>query len=162
MLKTSNEGRTDMSNTRQMIPIAGLLGTIALAVYMVARLHAQATVPAVDFTNAASAEVQDAQGQILLRGEFAAADEDDEDEVERKASLQPAGTDTDAAGEVEVEFAKIAPVEQEIEFSVRNLSHGAPVRFFIDGHLIGQASVDRRGRAKLDVDVPVPGAAVSP
>ena len=150
-----------MSHTRQIIPIAGLAGTLALTVYMVTRLHAQTTVPSVDFTNAAIAEVQDGQGQIVLRGEFAVADEQDDDDVERKAALQPAGTDTDAAGEAEVEVAKSAPAQQEIEFSVRNLAAGTSVTFLIDGQVIGQASVDRRGRAELEVDVPGPGAAVS-
>jgi hypothetical protein len=150
-----------MSNTRQIISIAGLAGTLALAVYMVTQLHAQTTVPAADFTNAASAEVQDSQGQIVLRGQFAVADEQDDDDVERKAALQPAGTDTDAAGEAEVEFAKSAPAQQEVEFSVRNLAAGTSVTFVIDGQVIGQASVDRRGRAELEVDVPMPGAAVS-
>ena len=149
-----------MSSTRQMIPIAGLAGTLALAVYMVTQLHAQTTVPAADFTNAAIAEVQDGQGQIVLRGQFAVADEQDDDDVERKAALQAAGTDTDAAGEAEVEFAKSAPAQQEIEFSVRNLAAGTSVTFLIDGQVIGQASVDRRGRAELEVDVPMPGAAV--
>jgi hypothetical protein len=143
-----------------MIPIAGLAGTLALAVYMVTQLHAQTTVPAADFTNAAIAEVQDGQGQIVLRGQFAVADEQDDDDVERKAALQAAGTDTDAAGEAEVEFAKSAPAQQEIEFSVRNLAAGTSVTFLIDGQVIGQASVDRRGRAELEVDVPMPGAAV--
>ena len=150
-----------MSHTRQIIPIAGLAGTLALTVYMVTRLHAQTTVPSVDFTNAAIAEVQDGQGQIVLRGEFAVADEQDDDDVERKAALQPAGTETDAAGEAEVEFAKSAPAQQEVEFSVRNLAAGTSVTFLIDGQVIGQASVDRRGRAELEVDVPGPGAAVS-
>ena len=150
-----------MSNTRQIIPIAGLAGTLALAVYMVMRLHAQTTVPAADFTNAAIAEVEDSQGQIVLRGQFAVADEQDDDDVERKAALQPAGTETDAAGEAEVEFAKSAPAQQEVEFSVRNLAAGTSVTFLIDGQVIGQALVDRRGRAELEVDVPMRGAAVS-
>ena len=150
-----------MSHTRQIIPIAGLAGTLALAVYMVTLLHAQTTVPAADLTNAAIAEVEDSQGQIVLRGQFAVADEQDDDDVERKAALQPAGTETDAAGEAEVEFAKSAPAQQEVEFSVRNLAAGTSVTFLIDGQVIGQASVDRRGRAELEVDVPMPGAAVS-
>jgi hypothetical protein len=161
MWKTSPEGRRTMSHTRQIIPIAGLAGTLALTVYMVTRLHAQTTVPSVDFTNAAIAEVQDGQGQIVLRGEFAVADEQDDDDVERKAALRPAGTDTDAAGEAEVEFATSAPARQEIEFAVRNLAAGTSVTFLIDGQVIGQASVDPRGRAELEVDVPMPGAAAS-
>ena len=158
MWTTSREGRTTMSDARQMIPLAGLAGTLAFAVYMVTHLHAQTTVPAVDFTNAAIAEVQDGQGHVVLRGSFAVAEEQDEDDVERTAALQPAGTNTVAAGEAEVEFAKSAPSKQEIEFSVHNLEAGTAVTFLIDGHVIGQASVDRRGRAELEVDVPMPGA----
>jgi hypothetical protein len=161
MWKTTQGGTTNMGNRRQIIPIAGLVATVAFAVYMVMQLHAQKAVPATDFTHAAIAEVHDAQGQIVLKGQFATADEPDEDDVERKAALQPAGTDADAAGEAEVEFVKSAPALQEIEFSVRNLAAGTSVTFLIDGQVVGQASVDRRGRAELEVDVPIPGAAVS-
>jgi hypothetical protein len=150
-----------MGNTRQIVPITGLIGTVVFALYMVAQLRAQTTAPAGDFTNAAMAEVQDAQGEVVLRGQFAAADEQDEDDVERKAALQPAGADADAAGEAEVEFAKNAPTQQEIEFSVHNLAAGTSVTFLIDGQVIGRAAVDRRGRAELEVDVPMAGAAVS-
>ena len=83
------------------------------------------------------------------------------DDVERKAALQPAGADADAAGEAEVEFAKNAPTQQEIEFSVHNLAAGTSVTFLIDGQVIGRAAVDRRGRAGLEIDVPLSGAAVS-
>jgi hypothetical protein len=62
-----------------------------------------------------------------LRGHFAAANEQDDD-IERKAALQPTGADTDATGEAEVELAKSAPTQQEIEFSVRNLAAGTSAR----------------------------------
>jgi hypothetical protein len=149
-----------MNNARQIIPIAGFLATAAFALYMVTQLHAQPAMPAVDFTKAAIAEVQDAQGQIVLRGEFALVDEQDDDDVERKASLQAVGANAEAAGEAEVEFAKDAPAKQEIEFSVRNLPAGT-VTFFVDGQAIGQASVDRSGRADIDVEVAMPGAAAA-
>jgi hypothetical protein len=150
-----------MSIGHRMIPVVGFAGTVAFALYMVTQLHAQATTPAVDFTKAAIAEVQDAQGQVVLRGEFAVVDEQDDDDVERKATLQAIGTDADAAGEAEVEFAKSAPAQQEIEFSVRNLPAGTTVTFIVDGQPIGQAAVDRGGRAELEVQVPMPGAAAS-
>jgi hypothetical protein len=148
------EGRSNMGNRIQIIPVAGLAATLGLAAYMVTQLHAQqATVSAGDFTNAAIAEVYDGQGQVVLRGQFALSDEDDDD-IERKAALRPAGADSDAAGEAEVEFAKSTPVQQEIEFSVRNLGAGTVVRFVIDNQVVGEATVDRRGRAKLDIDLP--------
>ena len=149
-----------MRNTRQIIPIGGFVGAFALAVCTATQLEAQTTVSAADFTNAANAEVQDAQGLGVLSGQFAVADEQD-DEVERKATLQPTGADADAAGSAEIEFAKSTPVQQEIEFSVRNLAPGTSITFLIDGQVIGQASVNGRGRAELEVDVPMRGAAVS-
>lgn len=143
-----------MNDTRQIIPITGLVATLALAVYTVTSLHAQTAVTSGDFTNAVAAEVHDAQGQVVLRGQFVATDEEDDNDIERKAALQPAGTDADASGEAEIEFAKTAASRQEIEFSVRNLTAGTSVTFLIDGQVIGQAAVDGRGRAELDVDLP--------
>jgi hypothetical protein len=146
-----------MSDKRQMVPIAGLVATIAVAVYMVVQLHAQDTAPAGNFTNAASAEVRDAQGQVLLHGQFVAADEDDDD-VERKAVLKPTGIVSNAAGEAEVEFDKTAPAKQEIEFSVTGLQAGAVVTFVIDGQEVGSATADKRGKADVELDVRMPGA----
>ena len=120
-----------MSDTRQIIPITGLAITVAFAACMVATMHAQTTVVSGDFTNAGVAEVHDAQGQVLLRGQFNVSDEQDDDDVERKADLRPAGTDSDAAGEAEVEIPKAAPGQQEIEFSVDNLAAGTSVTFLI-------------------------------
>jgi hypothetical protein len=144
-------------STRQIIPAVGLAATMAAAGYMVVRLNGQAPSRTGDFTNAASAEVRDAQGQAVLRGHFAAADEDDDD-IERKATLQSTGIDADAMGEAEVEFARAAPAEQEIEFSVRNLSPGTALTFVIDGVEVATATTDGRGRAEVEVDVRVPGA----
>ena len=145
-----------MTDTRQFIPVAGLLGTIAFATYMVVQLHAQGPVTSSDFTNAGRAEVRDAQGQALLTGSFAPADEEDDD-IERKARLEPTGVDTDAAGEAEVEFARAAPAEQEVEFSVRNLEPNTAITFVIDGVEVSMATTDRRGRAEIELDIPIPG-----
>jgi hypothetical protein len=141
-----------MSNKRQIIPIAGLLATIAIAIYFVVQLNAQGTGPSGNLTNAAVAEVRNAQGQVVLQGQFAQADEDDDD-VERKAVLKPTGIDADAAGEAEVEFARTSPAVQEVEFSVSGVEVGSTLTFVIDGQEIGTATADRRGRAELEVDV---------
>ena len=141
-----------MSNKRQIIPIAGLLATIAIAIYFVVQLNAQGTGPSGNLTNAASAEVRNAQGQIVLQGQFAQADEDDDD-VERKAVLKPTGIDADAAGEAEVEFARTSPSVQEVEFSITGVEIGSTFTFVIDGQEIGTATADRKGRAELEVDV---------
>jgi hypothetical protein len=149
-----------MKDKRQIIPVAGLLATMALAVYMVVQLSAQTATPAGDFTNAALAEVRDAQGQVLLRGSFQQADEEDDD-IERKAVLAAAGADADARGEAEVEFSRNAPATQEVEFSVRNVAPGTVLTFAIDGVDIATATADGKGRAGVELDVPMPGTAAS-
>jgi hypothetical protein len=145
-----------MIRQRQWIPVAGLLATMAVAVYMVVRLSAQTPVVVGDFTNATSAEVLDAQAQVMLRGQFAVpndeADEDDDD-VERKAELKPAGADTDAAGEAEVEFAKDSPETQEVEFSIRNVQPGASYTFVIDGQEVAKATANDKGVAEVELEV---------
>jgi hypothetical protein len=147
-----------MSDKRALIPLAGLLATIAFAIYMVVKLGGQdATATTGNFTNATLAEVRDAQGHVVLQGQFNPVDEDDDD-IERKAILKPAGTDTDAAGEAEVEFAKSAPATQEIEFSVSGLPAATTFTFVIDGQQVATATTDRRGSAEVEVDVRMPGA----
>ena len=145
---------------KQLIPAVGLLATVVAAGYMVVQLNGQTSTPSADFTNAASAEVRDAQGQIVLSGPFQVADEDDDD-VERKAVLAPTGVDADATGAAEVEFSKDAPAIQEIEFSIRNVSPNTGFTFVIDGTAVATATADRRGRAKVDLDVRIPGTTAS-
>ena len=142
-----------MTNT-QLIPLAGLLSTIGIAAYVVVQLNGQAIATTGDFTNAATAEVRDAQGQVVLRGQFAVApDEEAEGEVERKAVLTPAGADADASGEAEIEFAKATPAAQELEFSVANLAPNSTFTFVIDGTDVATATTDARGRAETEWDV---------
>ena len=149
-----------MMDKRQMIPAAGLLATMAVAVYMVVQLNGQAAHPTADFTNAALAEVRNAQGQVILSGQFQLIQEEDDD-VERKATLLATGVDADATGEAEIEFSKSAPAEQEIEFSVRNLAAGTVLTFVIDGTDVATATADRRGRAEVELEVRMPGATAS-
>jgi hypothetical protein len=145
-----------MRDTRQMIPAGGMLATVAIAACMVTQLNGQGTAPQGDFTNATIAEVRDAQGQLVLRGQFVLADEQDDD-VERKAALEPTGGDADAAGEAEIEFSKAAAATQEVEFSVRNLQPGVVLTFVIDGIDVATATSDRQGRAEVEFDVRMPG-----
>ena len=149
-----------MKDMRQAIPIVGLLATSAIALYMVVQLNGQARPVAGDFTKAATAEVRDAQGQVVLLGQFVPVNEEDDD-TELKSTLQPTGVDADAAGEAEVEFAEAAPTNQEIEFSVRNLQAGVAFTFVIDGVTVATATTDRRGHAEVEVDVPLPGTTAS-
>lgn len=145
--------RTNMMNDkRQIVPIVGLAATAAFALYMVVQLNGQAP-SAGDFSNAAVAEVHDAQGQTILRGQFVQVQDDDDDDVERKAKLEPVDGSAATSGEAEVEFEKNAPAQQEVEFSVKNLQAGSTVTFVIDGQTVGQATVSGRGRAELEIDV---------
>ena len=142
-----------MSNKRQVIPIAGLLGTVGVACYMVIQLSAQAAPNATgDFRNAAMAEIRDAQGRTVLQGQFAVVPEDDDD-IERKATLKPTGVDADAKGEAEVEFAKTGEDNQEIEFSATGLDAGATFTCVIDGQTLATVTADKSGKAEVELDV---------
>ncbi len=149
-----------MHDTRQAIPVVGLLATFVAAAYMVVQLSAQTTSPTGDFTNAALAEVRDAQGLVILSGPFQLVEEEDDD-VERKAALTSTGVDADATGEAEIEFRKAAPAQQEVEFSVRNVQAGAVLTFLIDGTDVATATADARGRAEVELDVRMPGTTAS-
>ena len=144
-----------MKDKRQLIPAVGLAATMAGAVYMVVQLHGQPAGLTGNFSNATQAEVRGPEGQVLLSGRFQVADEQDDD-IERKAVLTPSGADADAAGEAEVEISKDARAEQEVEFSVRNIAPGSTVTFVIDGVEVATATVDARGRAEIELDVPLP------
>lgn len=148
-----------MINGRQILPAAGLLATIVAAAYMVVQLNAQdpAAEP-IDLRNVATAEIRDAQGLVVLSGAFMLDDEDDAEDVERKAALQPTGADADASGVAEVEVAKQNPVEQEVEFSGRNLQAGVRYTLVLDGRDVIAGIADRDGELELDRDVPIPGA----
>jgi hypothetical protein len=142
-----------------MLPAAGVLATIVAAAYGVVQLNAQdpAAEP-IDLRHVATAEIRDAQGQVVLSGQFMLDDGDDAEDVERKAALQPTGADADASGVAEVEFAKQNPVEQEVEFSGRNLQAGVRYTLVLDGRDVIAGVAERDGELELERDVPVPGA----
>lgn len=138
------------------IAILGLVATISFGAYMTVVTKGQeANIPPVDLTGATTAEVRDGQGQVVLRGQFVAVNEEDED-FERKAALEPADGQSKATGEAEIEFAKVKPKETEVEFAVRNLLAAATYAFVIDGHVVATATADRRGEAEVEVKVRMP------
>ena len=146
-----------MGEKRQLIPLAGLFTTMAIAAYMVVQMHGQSTTATGDFTNAAVAEVSDAQGQVLLRGEFHLTDEADDD-IERRAVLSPPdGATQGPRGEAEVEIARTDAATQEVEFSVERVAPNTPLTFTIDGARVAQATADAQGRAEVELDVAMPG-----
>jgi hypothetical protein len=134
-----------------MIPIAGLIALIAVAGYMVVDTGAQATNVTGNFTNAAMAEIRDAQGRTVLQGQFAVNIEDDDD-TERKATLKQTGVDADAAGSAEVEWPK-AGGPQEIEFSATGLEAGAKFTCVIDGQELATITADKKGNAEVELEV---------
>ena len=146
-----------MTSRPQILPAAALLATIVATSYMVVQLNGQGA-EAIDLRNAATAELRDAQGQVVLSGTFMLDDEADAEDVERKAALQPTGADADASGVAEVEFAKQAPAAQEVEFSGRNLQAGARYTLVLDGRDVTAGVADRDGELELESDVPIPGA----
>lgn len=137
---------------------AHLIRVVALATMIVATTQvvgAQTPVSSGDFSNAATAEVKNAQGQVVLRGTFAVNDEDDDD-IERKATLAATSVDADASGDAEVEVDKTGnPRRQEVEFELKNLQSGAAYSLFVDGKLIATVSADNRGRASIERDIPL-------
>ena len=136
------------------------MATVSVAAWfaLAGPVAAQATpVTSADFNAAAGAEVRNAQGQVVLQGRFVVNDEDDDD-VERKATLAPTSVDADAAGEAEVEIDKTgSPRRQEVEFELTNLQAGAAYSLLIDGKLVATVNADNRGRASVERDVPLSG-----
>ena len=144
--------------TRQWIPIGGLLAAVAGGGYMVAQLDGQVSPATGDFRNAAIAQIKDAGGQVVLQGQFVAPVEEDGG-LERRATLAPAGADADATGAAEVEYAKTAPTEQEVEFKAENLQPGATFTFVLDGTTIASGVADQNGRAEVEVNVKMSASA---
>jgi hypothetical protein len=145
-----------MKSNRRLLPFCSLLAIAATVAIVapLAPLNGQVPAPTGDFRNASMAQVRDAQGQLVLQGQFMPP-VDEGDGLELIAILGPAGADTDAAGEADVEFTTTAPLEQEIEFSIRNLAPAATYIFAIDGTDVATATTDRKGRAEVEVDVDV-------
>jgi len=142
--------------TYRSLTVAGALATIVMAAFVATQLYAQdAPEVRADLRNAAAAEVRDAQGIVLLKGEFVAVDEDDDD-VERKAALKATPSSGGASGEAEVEFPKTGVVEQEVEFSAKGLTRGAKYSFVIDGKVIGTAPSRNDGSIELELKIKLP------
>ena len=152
-----------MRSRGQTLPFAGLSATIVAAAYMVVQLHGQggAIAESVDLRNAATAELRNAQGQVVLSGSFMVEEEDDAEDIERKASLQSGNTGVQASGVAEVEFARENPVEQEVEFAGRNLQAGTRYILVVDGHDVLAGVAGRDGTIELERNVPIPGLAVT-
>jgi hypothetical protein len=145
-----------MLTARKAAPIAVIVAVIAVTGYAVARFNGQQAIPSADFRNAATAEIRDSTGKVVLRGTFMLVEEEDDD-IERKAALAPT-TGGDVVGEAEVEFATEMPADQEVEFAARGLTVGATYTLVVDGREVASVAADPRGRIAIEINVPLPGA----
>jgi hypothetical protein len=142
-----------MRGSVQKIAISGLVATLVLAVVMVGQLVGQKANVNGDFRNATTAEIRDAQGQVLLRGAFVPVDADDAGEVERLATLTTTVAGSTAAGEAEVEYQTDTPTRQEVEFKVSGVPAGAVLTLVLDGKAVLTATADKKGNAEAEVAV---------
>ncbi len=143
-----------MAKKVHIVSIAAFVAVATAASVAVAQLNGAQLQPiAGDFRNAAVAEVHDAQGQVLMRGDFAPVDTDDEGEVERLAPLTAVASQVTAKGEAEVEYQTDAPTEQEVELSLTGLTAGTEIAFVIDGTRVATAKADNRGRVEIELAV---------
>jgi hypothetical protein len=148
-----------MLTARKAVPAAVIVTVIALTGYVVARFNGQDAIQSADFRNAATAEIRDSTGKVVLRGTFKLVEEEDDD-IERKAALTPT-TGGEVMGEAEVEFATEMPADQEVEFAARGLTVGAAYTLIVDGREVASVVADRRGRIAIELEVPLPGTASS-
>jgi hypothetical protein len=145
-----------MLTPRKAVPAAVIVAVIAVTGYVVARFNGQERVQSADFRNAATAEVRDSAGKVVLHGTFKLVEEEDDD-IERKAALAPM-TGGEVMGEAEVEFATELPAEQEVEFAARGLTAGAMYTLVVDGREVASVAANPRGRIAIELSVPLPGA----
>jgi hypothetical protein len=145
-----------MLTARKAVPAVVIVAVIAVTGYVVARFNGQEPIQSADFRNAATAEIRDSTGQVVLRGTFKLVEEEDDD-IERKAALAPT-TSGDLMGEAEVEFATEMPADQEVEFAARGLEVGATYTLVVDGREVASVVADPRGRIAIELEVPLPGA----
>lgn len=145
-----------MLTARKAVPAVVIVAVIAVTGYVVARFNGQKPIQSADFRNAATAEIRDSTGKVVLRGTFKLEEEEDDD-IERKAALAST-TGGEVMGEAEVEFATEMPADQEVEFAARGLEVGATYTLIVDGREVASVVADPRGRIAIELEVPLPGA----
>lgn len=145
-----------MLTARQAVRAAAIIALLAVTGYGVARFNGSEAIQSGDFRTAATAEIRNSAGEVVLRGTFTLVEEEDDD-IERKAALAPpAGGEV--MGEAEVEFATEMPADQEVEFAARGLTVGATYVLVVDGRELASVTADVRGRIAIELSVALPGA----
>jgi hypothetical protein len=92
-----------------------------------------------------------AQIEALLRGHFVDSPEDDDD-VERKATLMGSGTTAKTTGEAEIEVSRTNNrLDQEVEVSVSNLTPSETYTVFVDAKQVGTFQTNKNGKAEMEL-----------
>ena len=143
-----------MNNPMKKIAALGVATAAVVAVTMMVSVDGQTTSNVTgDFRNAATAEVRDSGGTVLLRGTFAATAGDTDKEIERKAPLATLNATDKAAGEAEIEYHTDKPDVHEIEFNVTGVPARAIVTLVLDGKDVVSATANDKGEAEAEVNV---------
>lgn len=132
--------------------VAGMVVATVVAVTAVQLSGQKASAVTGDFRNAATAEVHNEHGQVLLRGSFAVVDNDDKGEVERHAQLAPMVAGSSAKGVAEVEYQVEDPSKQELELTATGVTAGSQVVFVIDGTKVATATADKNGKVDIEFE----------
>ena len=104
-----------------------------------------------DLSNATTVEVKDSTGTVVLRGHFVDSPEDDDD-LERKATLTGSGTTANATGEAAIEVSRNDNrLDQEVEVSVSNLAPAATYTVFVDAKQLGTFQTNKNGKAEMEL-----------
>ncbi len=104
-----------------------------------------------DLSNATTVEVKDSTGTVVLRGHFVDSPEDDDD-IERKATLTGSGTTAKATGEAEIEVSRNNNrLDQEVEVSVSNLAPAATYTVFVDAKQLGTFQTNGNGKGEMEL-----------
>ena len=105
-----------------------------------------------DLSNATTVEVKDSTGTVVLRGHFVDAPEDDDD-LERKATLTGNTPNTTGTAEIEVSRTNNR-LDQEVEVSVSNLTPNTAYTVFVDAKQLGTFQTNGNGKAELELTTP--------
>ena len=141
-------------NKVERAAIAGLVAVAGLATVAVVQSSGQQQSAITgDFRNAATAEVHDAQGNVIATGTFAPVESEDAGEVERLAPLTSAASGGTATGEVEVEYVADKPTEQEVELTLTGAAAGSEVTLIVDGQRVLTAKAGKNGKVDAEVIV---------
>ena len=126
-----------------------VLPAFVMAIAAIAADKFEHDIPAgFSLANAKTIEIKDANGQVILRGNFAPEDSD-KDDSELEAILVGTGSKAKGRAEIEYEQKNNAVTKQELELELEGLAASATVTIVIDGKDLQTVAVDKSGDADL-------------